>query len=79
VSFELLNLFAQIAYNSINLFDHCFVQNFYLGADLNRSYCPAPHIEVWIDAGKRPRYNFAKRAVASPRRNSVPPVRQILN
>jgi len=75
-SLELRYLVAQVANHAVNLFDHCFCENFNFCSYFDRrngtSRYGKSRLNSWSDAGD----NFAERAVPSTGLN---PAKSILN
>jgi len=79
LSFEVLNLIFQIAYDAPNLADHCLLNDLYLNAYFNRGYL-APLDDVARDSNWRlVRHNFAEGSITAPRDHADARVSDIQN
>ena len=73
----MLNLVGQVAFNAINLFDHCFSQDFDFNPDLNIRYRSPRHLVAGIDHRLLPDDQLPKCAVAPSRLDPFPLVLRV--
>src|SRR5690348_10806500 len=64
---EVIELFQQVRFDSVDLLDHRLGEDFDLGTDLDCRYCASTHAHARIENCRRAGNDLAKASVPTPR------------